>query len=899
MNEAGRWQRLSNALDLLLDLEPALRAPELDRLAQDDAAFAAELGELLRAATCTDGLLEQGIVALAPAALAVLADVPEDDGIIGRRIGHWRVLKRLGHGGMGEVLLAERDDAGFVQQAALKRLKRGMDSDEVLRRFAQERRILASLEHPLIARLLDGGVDDGGRPYFAMEYIDGAPITTYCAAKALGVRERVALMQRVCEAVAYAQERLVVHRDLKPSNVMVDARGEPRLLDFGIAKLLREDPYETQTMAGLRVMSPAYAAPEQILGEPISTATDVYALGVLLFELLTGSLPHARRGHTSDALAEAVSQESAEAPSRALRRAGPELLGRAWGARAAERDRLARHIDGDLDRIVLAALRREPERRYASAAALASDLRLWLDGRPIAARGDGTGYRLRKLVQRNKVGAIAAALALFSLIGGLGAALWQADVARSHAAEAETQRVRAETQAQRAEAQAQRAEQVKDFVVTLFRTGNPEFTQGGAQMSATDLLREAAARIDRELVATPEQQVELRVAVGEALAALGERDQALSLMETSVTQLRRFAQPPPVQLSGTLHQAAMLYENRGRLDDAQRSAEEALALIRETIGDDAALGRIQVRTTLAKLATFRGDFAAAEAEYRAILDDRRALFGADDARLAVDWNNFGAVALRRDRYADAEHAYAEAARLIALDPKAPESRQAWLRVGRGTALMGLGDYASAGAEMAAALAVAERSLHGTHPIVASILSGQARLARYQQRHNEAIASATRALAIYTELEHPDRAVAALELGLTLSDAGRIGEAERMLAMSVRAYEASASRAPYFRLAQAARAALHIAREPSTGTVAIDAALEALRSDGHERSDAYAETLGLRAMAAERDGDVDGAVQWRERHVAALTSLLGAAHPRVVRAKAACIAPVADCLPARP
>jgi tetratricopeptide (TPR) repeat protein len=879
-----RWQRLSAALDRLLDIEPAERSAELERLAQGDAVFAADLRELLSAATRPDGVLEQGAAKLAPEALATLADAEESD-LIGRRIGHWRILSRLGRGGMGEVLLAERDDAGFVQQAALKRLKRGMDSDELLRRFAQERRILASLEHPLIARLLDGGVDDSGRPYFAMEYIDGAPITAHAAAHALGVRERVALMQRVCEAVAYAQERLVVHRDLKPSNVMVDARGEPRLLDFGIAKLLSAHEQDTQTMAGLRVMSPAYAAPEQLLGEPISTATDVYALGVLLFELLTGGLPHPRRGTVSDALLEAASQEVTEPPSRALRHAGQPQAERAYGTRSGERERFARQIDGDLDRIVLAALRREPERRYASAAAMASDLRLYLDGRPIAARGDSAGYRLRKFVQRNKAGAIAALLALVSLLGGLGVALWQAELARRHAAEADLQR-------EHAQRQAQRAEQVKDFAVALFRTGNPEFTRGGAEMSATDLLREAAARIDRELADTPESQAELRVAVAEALAALGARDEALALTEASIAQLRGFASPPRIALAEALHQSAIAYETRGRLDESRRAADEAFALL-DGAGPEAALPRIAVRTTLAKLATFRGDLAVAEAEYRAILEDRRVLVGDDDPRLAVDWNNLGAVALRRDRYADAEHAYAEAARLLALDPRAPESRLAWLRNGRGTALMGLGDYTEAQAEMTAAQEIAERTLHGAHPIVASIVSVQGRLARYDGRTDEAIALATRARGIYAEIGHPDGAISALELGLALSDAGRADAARAALDEAVKSFEASASRLPEYRLAQAALAALD-------GDIdAIDAALTALQADGHQRSNACAEALGLRAAAAMRSGDEAAAIDWRRREIDALTGLFGATHPRVLAATAACTPTAADCPPARP
>ena len=898
MNDPVRWQRLSTALDQLLDLEPARREPELERLAHGDAAFAAELRELLRRATQTDGVLEEGVAVLAPETLAALAEPPEEADLVGLRIGHWRVRGRLGRGGMGEVLLAERDDAGFVQQAALKRLKRGMDSDELLRRFAQERRILASLEHPSIARLLDGGVDAEGRPYFAMEYVNGAPITVFAAAHALGVRERVALIQRVCEAVAYAQERLVVHRDLKPSNVMVDARGEPRLLDFGIAKLLGSEPHETQTQAGLRVMSPAYAAPEQILGEPISTATDVYALGVLLFELLTGGLPHPRRGSTSDGLAEAVSQEVAEAPSRVLRRAGVAQAERAYGARGGERDRFARQIDGDLDRIVLAALRREPERRYASAAALASDLRLWLAGRPIAARADSAGYRLHKLVERNKVGAIAAALALVSLLGGLGASLWQADVAQRHAAEAETQRARAEDQARRAEAQARRAEQVKDFVVSLFRTGNPERTKDGAQMSAADLLRESAARIERELADTPEAQAELRVAVGDSLAALGEREEALDLIEASVAQLRALAQPPAPALAEALHQSALLYETGGRLDDAARAANEALQLFERAV-PDSALQRIEVRTTLAKLATFRGDLAAAETEYRAILAERRALVGADDPRLAVDWNNLGSITFRRDRYAEAAPAYAEASRLLALDPRAPESRQAWLRLGHGSALAGLGDYAEAEKEMAAARAVAERTLPGAHPILAGIVLAQSRLARHQRRGDEAIEFATHARRIFAELKHSDTALAALELGLALWFAQRPGEAEAAVSEAVRTFEAAASRPPYYRLAQAALGALRVERGDAAGVAAIEAALAALRADGHERSDAYAQALGLRARAAAHAGDGAAAQAWRQREIDALAALFGAAHPRVQAATAACTGSAADCPPARP
>jgi tetratricopeptide (TPR) repeat protein/tRNA A-37 threonylcarbamoyl transferase component Bud32 len=873
MTEATRWHRLSEALDHLLERDPVERERELEAIARRDAGFAAELRELLQAARC-EGVLELGMAQAAPELLAALAEgrVPHDEDPAGQRIGAWRVLRVLGRGGMGEVLLAERDGDGFVQQAALKRLKRGMDSEELLRRFAQERRILASLEHPLIARLLDGGVDDEGRPYFAMEYVDGAPITTHAAVQALGVRERVALMQRVCDAVAYAQTRLVVHRDLKPTNVMVDARGEPRLLDFGIAKLLFESEDAAATRTGQRVLSPAYAAPEQITGEAISTATDVYALGVLLFELLTGRSPHARREEGSDRLLASLTDEVPESPSRALRRAGREQAERAYGRRSGESERFARQIAGDLDRIVLMALRREPARRYASASALADDLRRFLEGRPIAARGDSAGYRVRKLIQRNKVGAIAAALALVALIGGLGMALWQAEIARRHAADAEASR-------EQARAQAQRAEQVKDFVIALFRTGNPERTAGGAKMSAADLLREASARIDRELGDTPEAQAELRVAIGDALAALGEREEALKLVETSVAQLRGLSPRPDEALAEALQQLAIFDENRGRLDESRRAATEALALF-EGLGAGFALRRIQVRTTLAKIAALGGDLATAESEYRAILDERRSVVGADDPRLAVDWNNLGAIALRRDRYAQAERAYAEASRLMALDPEAPESRQAWLRLGRGTALMGHGDFSAARQELAAAREVAERSLHANHPIVANIAINAAKLARYEGRHEAAVTDAGRAHAILAELAHPDAAPAALQLGLALMAARRHPEAQARLAESVQRYEAGANRSPDYHLAQAALGLLAVERGQSDGIDAVQAAVATLHSEGHERSNAYAEALGLRARAAESVGHTVDAEAWRRREIDALTALLGARHPRV-------------------
>jgi serine/threonine protein kinase len=884
MSDVARWPEVSAALDALLDLDGAARERELRRIAARDASLAAELRALL-AADRDSGLLDAGVAAAAPELMQRLAQPAGEETIElpGRSIGRWRLLRELGRGGMGEVWLAERDEGDFVQQAAVKRLKRGMDSVEVLRRFAQERRILATLNHPNIARLLDGGLDDHGRPFYAMELVEGEAIVDHARRHGLNVRERLQLMQRVCQAVGYAQARLVVHRDLKPSNILVDARGEPRLLDFGIAKILSDSGDAMLTGTGMRVLSPAYAAPEQILGEPVTTATDVYALGVLLFELLTGRLPHRRGGLLAEANAEALARATTERPSQALRRLTANEVERAYGARAAERERLARELSGDLDRIVLTALRREPERRYASAARLADDLRLYLDGRPIMARPDTSGYRLRKFVKRHRVGALATVSVLVSLVAGLGLALWQAGEARRHAADAQAQAERAEREARRAESQARRAEQTKNFVVSLFEQTNPERNRKGAELTAVDLLREAAGRVERELAEAPESQAELRVAVGDSLVALGAVDDGVSMVEAGVRQMREAGRRDELYAT-SLHQLAMKYEVVGRIEDAARATAEALELLDRLPGEHG-LARISARTTLAKLAGLKGDLAGAERLFRQNLDERRALLGLDDARLAVDWNNLASIALRRDRYADAERGYAEASRVMALDPQSPASRQAWLKSGRGFALMGLGNFAGAQREMREANALAERTLHARHPIIGASCLGLSAIARYQGRFDAAAEEAARAVAIFADTGHPDQGLAELQLGLARLGQDRIAEARALLPAAVRHLSERRNREDaHYWLGRAALGYAMVRSGEAEGAAALDEAVEVLERPERARGNPYTEALGLEAQAALAQGDADAARHWREREVAALAAVFGEAHPRTRAAR---------------
>ncbi len=402
----ARWQRLQDLFHQARELTPDDRAALLGRECAGEPELHAELERLLSANDRAGDFISEP-------ALVTPGSVDEDDDAsrLGRRLGPYRLVRTLGRGGMGAVYLAERDDGAFMQQVAIKLVKRGMDTDQVLARFRAERQILASLDHPNIARLLDGGTTDDGLPYFAMELIEGHPIDTYAEAAGLDVEDRLRLFLQVGDAVAYAHSRGVIHRDIKPLNTLVTPAGVPKLLDFGIAKVLQVSPDESSaTITGLRLLTPDYASPEQIEGRRATVASDVYSLGVVLFELLTGRSPYGVSGRSPRDIATAVCTTEPDRPSavvtqpadqvrvrRAIPRTGAQASGEA-GAR-----QLARRLRGDLDTIVLTALRKEPGRRYASVAGLTDDIRRHLDGRPIVARADHAGYRAGKFMRRHRI----------------------------------------------------------------------------------------------------------------------------------------------------------------------------------------------------------------------------------------------------------------------------------------------------------------------------------------------------------------------------------------------------------------------------------------------------------------------------------------------------------------
>ncbi len=444
MNQ-DRHRQIMRILDEVIDCDPERREEILSGACQSDEQLRREVLKLLEHNTAAGTFLDES-------PFEVIPGLYEEASIVGQHIGHYRITEEIGRGGMGTVYKAVRDDDQYQTTVAIKLIKRGMDSEVILRRFRMERQILANLNHPNIASLLDGGVTEMGQPYFVMEYIDGKPINKFCDERRLSTTERLKLFRTVCKPVQYPHQNLVVHRDIKPSNIVVTEDGEPKLLDFGIAKLLHsESSGHTQTeltATELRVMTPEYASPEQVKGESITTASDVYSLGVLLYELLTGHRPYRFKSHLPDEVARVISEIEPEKPSTAISRVeetsetdgsaavhvSPKIVSE---TREGAPEKLRRRLRGDIDNIVLMALRKEPQRRYSSVEHFSEDIRRHLEGLPVVAQKDTLRYRAQKFVQRNRAGVVAASLVFLALLVGMTVAIWQARVARAERAKAE------------------------------------------------------------------------------------------------------------------------------------------------------------------------------------------------------------------------------------------------------------------------------------------------------------------------------------------------------------------------------------------------------------------------------------------------------------------------------
>jgi len=651
------------------------------------------------------------------------------------RIGPYRLLRLLGEGGMGEVWLAERDEPGFRRQVALKRIRRGLESGELRRRFGIEREALSRLSHRGIAQLLDGGIDAGGIPFLALEYVDGRPLVEAADALRLGLDERLGLFAEVCAAVHYAHVHLVVHRDLKPTNILLTAEREVRLLDFGIAKLLDPDLQELgATRTSLRLATPEYASPEQLAGEPVTTATDVYALGLLLHELLTGHRPFREHEGSLTALERAVRVLE---PRRSSEAVAGDRDAVAAAARRTSPPALARALRGDLDTIVATALRKEPERRYASVERLAEDVALFRAGRPIRARPESLAYRARKFAGRHRVGVAAAGLIALLLTGFSIFAWRQAAV------------LAVERDAARAERD--KARELSEFLTDLFGA-DPYADDPGLRDSTTlgEFLERSEASVRRELGGRPELEAAL------------------------------------------LARLARLHGNLGRLDRARPLAEEALAARRALPGDRRA-DVAESANTLATVLQEQGELAAAEALFREALALREALYDEPHADIAESLNNLAIVLVERNEPARLAETEAIERRGLAMrralygddhfDTLQSRNNFAVFLMKRA----GPGDLAEAEGLLREVLAGRKRRLGDDHPTVANTENNLANLLDDLGREAEAIPlfhEAIRAWSASLGAGHPRVATGLYGLYAALLDTGDLAGAEQALRASL-------------------------------------------------------------------------------------------------------------------
>ncbi len=505
--DAKRWKLVQNLYHRASELDASQRKKFLNRECGTDPALRAEIESLLAASEDTTIFFDHGFPG--PSSSNVDEQVG-DDPSLGRVLGAYRLMRRLGEGGMGQVFLAARIDGEFDQQVAIKLMRTPWIGPELLQRFLAERQILARLEHPGIARLIDAGTSPLGQPYLVMDYVDGVPIDHFCKQQQLSIRQRLRLFLKVCEAVKHAHARLVVHRDIKPSNVMVTADGSPRLLDFGIARLLDGDP-DTPALTRIpgQFLTPEYASPEQVRGEPITTASDVYSLGVMLYQLLTDQLPFRLTDTTPQQLVDLV---CTKVPTRPSQRSG--------SGDATARNGWFRELRGDIDTMVMQALGKTPEHRYPSVAALADDIERYLECRPILARPPSRTYVMSRFLRRHRAAASVAGIALTAVIAGIVTATWGM--------------VTSQAERDRAEQAALRAEQTTGFVTRMLSSIDPDRARGADTTLLKELLADAATRAPLELEHQPAVLGEIRRVIGITYLQIGEFDRARDHLNAAV-----------------------------------------------------------------------------------------------------------------------------------------------------------------------------------------------------------------------------------------------------------------------------------------------------------------------------------------------------------------------------
>jgi serine/threonine-protein kinase len=625
-----RWKKIEDIFSQAIELPKTERSSFVQLSCGNDAELLNEVESLLKQDSGTGTLFATAISKAA-------GSLSQDDikSFEGRRIGPYRIIGLIGEGGMAEVYRAVRDDDQYQKQVAIKLIRSNIGTAFLVKRFQQERQILASLEHPCIARFLEGGTQDG-IPYLVMEFIEGEPITAYCKTRDLSIRERLQLFRSVCDAVQYAHRNLVIHRDLKPNNILVTSDGVPKLLDFGIAKLLNpEEITETSnvahTVTSIRIMTPEYASPEQVRGETVTTSTDIYSLGAILYEMLTGSRPREFKTKSLVGIERIVTEEELQKPSSVVAK---NLTTDPTGP-IANTKKLTRELSGDLDNIVMMAMQKEPQRRYLSAEQFGQDINNYLQGRPVQARTPTLAYRTAKFIRRHKIGvAVTAAFLIFAVIFVIG-------IMR--------ERTRAEEARIRAEREAARAIAVSEFLQRTLASANP--FNLGKDVSMVDALKSASNEIGKSFKNEPETEADVRDTVGFTFLKLGNFEEAEKHLTRALEIRKKLYSSDHRDTAETLDNLGTMYQEKGDLAKAEKFFRDALTMRKKVLPKDAP----QIANSLNNLSNVlneNGRIDEAERVQREALAIRHKID--DPEKLATSLNNLGAILIDKREFTEAE-----------------------------------------------------------------------------------------------------------------------------------------------------------------------------------------------------------------------------------------------------
>jgi serine/threonine-protein kinase len=821
----ARQERIEELFDELADADAQTRRRVLDAARIDKPGVAHEVEALLASHDVAVAFIETPAFEAAASLLEQADNAP----VSGARIGRYRIIHEIGRGGMGEVFLAERDDDSFLQRVAVKVMKRGLDTEYLIKRFQNERQTLANLHHPNITHIIDGGATDDGRPFIVMEHVDGLPIDRYCDSQDLSIRDRITLFCKVCDAVHAAHMNLIVHRDLKPSNILVNESGEPKLLDFGVAKALNTEESDERTSLGSRMLTPGFASPEQLRGMRVTTASDVYSLGVILCVLLTGRRPFKDDGEQRHSATDEAARR--ESPTRPSEIASREAASADISGTRARYERLSRTLRGDLDTIVLKALRVDPDLRYASARALADDLRAHIAGEPIAARAPTLRYTIGKAITRRPLVAGLAGVTMIALIAAFTVSL--VSLRQSEAARLSEARQRLV-----AEERAAEADEIVEFMRSVFASIDPLNARGKDTTVLRDALNDAAARLEGEAVdLAPAAESTLRRTIGVTLRAIGEYGPAERQLKEALALAQAAHGEAHLDTARAWQALAMLRLDQSRPEDAQtmlaaasRALESATpsaagsddSLIAERLSmlelqavtlleldrlpeAESLLRRIiEERNSAARtLPDSRADPAGLLAmavarqgrleDARILLEDHvsrlRETHGDSDVRTLSASNSLAIVLRRLDRYEEANEIYERCAEACA-KVFGPEHRMTLtFRANAAIAKESLGANDDALAIYREVLAIQTAVLGEAHDDTLSTASSLAYLLSRIGETDEALAVYERALVVLND-DRPGptllRGVLLGGLGSSLCTAGRYEESERTIKEALRA-----------------------------------------------------------------------------------------------------------------